>query len=119
MRRIALVGIVLIATIALTGCQSKKWQIELLNSSLTTEFFDFLGESSEWKSEITGEVKNNTGETVTVWLLGRFYNSEDVMFKESYDLLIDMPAGETWKFRVVSYHKDKALRYFLWVDRVT
>ena len=134
MRKIALILVLVVATAMLTGCEGKKRfapapdptppepqpiQDEILNSSLSTEWFDFLGENGEWKSEITGEAKNNTGQTVTVWLLGRFYNDQDIMFQESWDLLIDMPAGETWKFEVTTYDEDRALRYTLWVDSLS
>ncbi len=126
MRRISLVGIILMATIALTGCQGKKWfapeptgpepsQIEILSHEISVEWWEY---GEEWINEITGTAKNNSGQTCSPWILARFYDYDGVMVCESLDILGDMPAGETWAFKIL-YYGEKIKSYKVWVDRVT
>jgi len=130
MKKTALI-LILVVMVTLTGCQGKKYfapvpipipdpdpkpsQIEILSHEGKVEWWEY---GQKWINEVTGTAKNNSGQTCTPWILVRFYNYNDVMVRESIDMLHDIPSGEVWAFRIV-YYGEKIKRYKIWVDRVT
>jgi|GEM_PF-3035861 len=86
--------------------------VEILNYHMEEEYLDWL---EEWRTDIIGDVKNNTGQILTIWMAGKFFNYNDIMVKKSYDLLSDVGSGETWQFEI-SYWGERIKRVEAWVD---
>lgn len=85
---------------------------EILNYHMEEEYLDFL---EEWRTDIIGDVRNNTGGTLTIKVKGKFYNYSDVVVDVYWDTLRDVPGGETWRFEI-PYWGERIKRVEAWVD---
>jgi len=87
-------------------------EVEILNYHMEEEWLDYW---DEWETRIVGNVRNNTDQTLTIWIAGKFFDYNDIMVKKSYDLLSDVGSGETWQF-IVYYWGERIKRIEAWVD---
>lgn len=123
MSKSALIVILVVTAVALTGC--KKYfaptpptppvpisQIEILSHESKTEEW-----GQEWRINITGTVKNNGNQTCSVWLAARLYNYSDIMVAESVEVLNDMSSGEVRQFSIY-WFGEKIKRYEMVVMEV-
>ena len=116
--------VLIILPIFLVGCNGKKIfapspsptpsQIQILNHHMEEEWLDF---SQEWKTQIIGEAKNNSGQACTPIIIAKFFNYSDVMIEESVDWLTDMGSGEVWRFEIFHWG-ERIKRYEVWIQRI-
>lgn len=86
--------------------------VEILDYHMEEKYLEYW---AEWRTNIVGNVKNNTGQILTIWMAGKFFNYDDIMIKKSYDLLSDVGSGETWQFEI-SYWGERIKRVEAWID---
>ena len=90
--------------------------VEILDYHMEEEWLGY--DWCEWKTTIVGNVKNNTGSTLTIWMQGKFFDQNDVMVDTGYDLLDPVGAGETWQFEINYWNEigERISRVEAWVD---
>lgn len=70
---------------------------------------------AEWRTDIIGNARNNTSQTLTIKVKGKFFNYSDVVVDIYWDTLRDVNAGETWRFEI-PYWGERIKRVEAWVD---
>lgn len=90
--------------------------VEVLDYHMEEEWLGY--DWCEWKTTIVGNVRNNTGGTLTIWMKGKFFDQNGVMVDTSWDLLDPVGAGETWQFEIPHWNEigERISRVEAWVD---
>lgn len=70
---------------------------------------------AEWRTDIVGNVKNNTNQTLTIKVKGKFFNYSGVVVDIYWDTLRGVNAGETWRFEIF-YFGERIKRVEAWID---
>ena len=91
--------------------------VEILDYHMEEEYLGY--DWCEWETTIVGNIRNNTGDTLTIWMKGKFFDQNGVMVDTSWDLLDPVGAGETWRFEIPHWNEigERISRVEAWVDR--
>lgn len=80
---------------------------EILDYHMEEEWLGY--DWADWETRIVGNVRNNTGQTLDIWIAGKFFNYNNIMVEKNYDFLSDVGSGETWQF-IVYYFGEQIKR---------
>jgi len=92
-------------------------KVEILNHNFTCEYNGYL---NEWITEIEGNAKNNTRETLSyVSISARLYDSDNILQDTTLANINDFPSGDTWHFVMIPCYTDRQIvRVEVWVDTI-
>ncbi len=118
-RKYLLLALVALA-LALGGCKCDKKhfapppepEVEMLDYHMN-EFFN--EGSQEWTTRITGNIKNNTSQTLTIWVRGKFFNYDDAMVGTEGVHLRGVEPGNRHGFYIY-YSGERIKRVEAWVE---
>lgn len=90
--------------------------VEILDYHMEEKYFGY--DWLEYTTTIIGNVRNNTKETLTIWIAGKFIDQNDIIVKISYDLLENVGDGETWRFEIIYWNEigERIKQVEAWVD---
>jgi len=87
-------------------------EVEMLGYSMDEYFYDW---SEEWNTRITGNVKNNTSQILTVWVRGKFFNYDDAVVSTKGVYLNNMEPGKSQGFYMY-YSGERIKRVEAWIE---
>ena len=71
--------------------------------------------SQKWYTNITGHVKNNTSQILTVWVRGKFFNYDDVAVHTEGVYLSNMEPGKSQSF-YMGWSGERIKRVEAWIE---
>lgn len=120
MKRKYLLLLLVALAIALGGCQGKKHfapaplppEVEMLDYHFNEYFHNW---SQEWETRITGNIKNNTSQILTVWVRGKFFNYDDAVVSTEGVYLRGVQPSNRHGFYIY-YSGERIKRVQAWIE---
>ena len=90
-------------------------EVEMLGYSME----EYFNEGSQnWRTDIRGNVKNNTSQRLTIWVKGRFFNYDDAVVDTEDTYIYRVPSGNSpdQGFFITNYYGERIKRVEAWVE---